>query len=72
VAVVVGPDDLDEEELPATVVPAGEADVVGKVPLGDLDEVAWSAGEQCVGGAAELEAAAVEMGNDFLQGRATS
>jgi hypothetical protein len=55
-AVVVGPDDLVEEESPSAVVPAGEAEVVGVVAVGDFYEVASGAGEQRFAGFAEVEA----------------
>jgi hypothetical protein len=35
---VVGTDDLVEGKMAAAVVPAGETDVVGVIPVGDFDE----------------------------------
>jgi hypothetical protein len=68
VTVVVGSDDLVEGELAAAVIPAGEADVVGVVAFGEVDEVAGSAGEQCVGGGVEVEPAVVaEPGGDGVE-----
>jgi hypothetical protein len=58
-AVVVRPNDLAERVLPAAVVPAGEADVVGVVELGDFDEVAGSAGEQGIRRSGKVEAVVV-------------
>src|SRR3982074_2135518 len=56
------------DRRPAAVVPAGEADVIGIVPLGECDEVAVDTGEQCVGRGAEVEAAViVEAGGNGFQ-----
>jgi hypothetical protein len=66
--VIVGPYDLVQRELPTAVVPAGEADVVGIILIGDFDEVTGDAGEQCVGGDVEVEAAVVvEAGGDGVE-----
>jgi hypothetical protein len=65
---VIGPDDLAESKLPAAVVPACEADVVGVVAVGDFDEVAECPGQQGLRGLREVGAAAlVEASGDGFE-----